>query len=106
MGLFAVNYTLMGRSPKDYKNLIAAIKGASDGNYLHCLDSLWLISSNGSARDIYNHLAQCMRKGDFLLVQGVTREFACSLPKDSVDWLKSFLKHDLDPVISTPMPPL
>ena len=97
---------LMGRSPRDYNNLIAAIKGASDGNYLHCLDSLWLLSSNANAREIYNHLAQCMRKGDFLLVQGVTREFACSLPKDSVEWLKSFLKQDTDPVIGLSVPPL
>ena len=99
MAVYAINYMLKERSPKDYKNLAAAIKGASDGDYLQVFDNFWMISSSSKAKEVYNHLAQFMRKGDAVLVQRVSSEFACALPGDAISWLQKVIKMEPDPVL-------
>ncbi|MCC8194857.1 MAG: hypothetical protein LIP28_09460 [Deltaproteobacteria bacterium] len=105
MPVYAINYSLRERSPRDYKILAAAIRGASDGDCLQVFDTFWLLSSNAKAKDIYNHLAKCLRKEDALIVQRVSNEFACALPGSQVAWLQKVVKVAPDPVIPS-CPPL
>ena len=105
MAVYAITYSLQERAPKDYKTLISAIKGASDGNYLQIFDTFWLVSSNAKAKDIYNHIAQYMRKSDGILVQRLSNEFACALPEKHVAWLQRLVKQTPDPVLAS-HPPL
>jgi len=99
LAVYAINYSLQERSPRDYKLLSSAIRGASDGNFLQVFDTFWIISSNAKAKEIYNHLAQHMRKDDALLVQRVSNEFACALPGNHAAWLQKVIKLPPDPVL-------
>lgn len=105
MAFYSINYELKERSPRDYINVINAIKGASNGNFKQMLGTFWLIESSATAKEIYNHLAQCMRKGDALMVQRVTNEFACALPVDCVNWLQKGMQPDAGPAFPA-CPPL
>ena len=104
MAVYAITYSLQERLPRDYKTVAAAIKGASDGNFLQVFDTFWLISSNARAKDVYNHLAQYMRKHDALLVQRVSSEFACALPESHVAWLNRLVKESPAPVLENCAP--
>jgi hypothetical protein len=91
MPVFAINYTLSKKQPKDYANLAGAIKGASNGNYLRCLDSFWMICSDAAITDVYNHLAKFISPGDLLMVHEMTRNYVCYLKKTERDWIKKVL---------------
>lgn len=68
MGVFAVSYDLSSPS-RNYDNLYEALQ--SCGDWCHCLDSTWLVSSNLTAIDIANRLWRVLDSDDSLLVTPV-----------------------------------
>lgn len=91
MPILSINYTLRNKKPAAYEALFGAIKGASDGTYLHCLDSFWLIRSTASASEVFDHLAKFMKKNDSLVVMEAGADYKCFLPKAALDWIKDVL---------------
>ena len=91
MPIYAINYTLNKKPIENYTTLAGAIQGASDGNYLRCLDSFWIISSTASAQNIYQHLSRFLKTDDSLVVHEMTKNYVCFLSKDKLDWIKKIL---------------
>lgn len=87
--IYAVNYDLK-EPDRDYKGLYSAIKGC--GDWLHCLDSTWLVDTENTdldAKGIWKRLEPHVDDNDRVLVIGVTRDYAGQLPKKAREWIKA-----------------
>lgn len=84
--IYAINYDLK-KPGQNYEKLYDAIKTC--GDWWHYLGSTWLVDTSLGADAIYNRLAPCLDKNDFILVVGVTRDYSGWLPKDAWEWINS-----------------
>jgi len=90
MGCYLIGYDL-NKSGKDYPNLMDAIK-ALGGTWWHHLDSTWIISHPGPAKDIRDHLRPHIDDDDELLVVALKREAAwAGFNEKGSAWLKKNL---------------
>ena len=89
MALISINYSLYNKPLKNHQLLGDAIKSASNGCYLHCLESFWLISCETPVTEIFKQLSRFMKKDDSLVVMKVTSNYKCFLPQKSIDWIQS-----------------
>ncbi len=88
MKIYIINYDL--RKQRDYDTLYKTIR--SYQNYVHVLDSMWMIVSEDGALSIRDHLAKTMDIDDGLIVAQVTGEAAwMKLSDDAFHWLKQNL---------------
>jgi len=86
--VYLVSYDLIGpyRDPAEYTRLEDKIK--SLGATLHFQKSEWLVESTLSAVQLRDQFAPLTVKGDRIMVNRVTNEWAaCSLTQAEVDWL-------------------
>ena len=86
--IYAVNYDLNERDRDEYEDLHRAIKGC--GDYLHCLDSTWLVDTedtNLDANGIWKRLKPYVDDNDRVLVIGVTRDYDGQLPEKAREWI-------------------
>lgn len=89
MTVYVISYDL-NRPGQDYGDLHDSIKAF--GNYWHCLDSTWMVSSNMSAIDIAKKLWAQMDTNDKLLVTPVAPGSAWSgFTGDCETWIKKNL---------------
>ena len=87
--IYAVNYDL-NRPGQNYQGLYSAIKGC--GDWLHCLDSTWLVDTEDTgldAKGIWKQLEPHVDDNDRVLVIGVTRDYARQLPKKAWEWINA-----------------
>jgi hypothetical protein len=90
MTIYVIGYDIHPKQGETYTNLIEAIK--SLGNWWHCLDSTWLISSNLTVTHIRDFLWQHMRQDDQLLVLTYTRDAAWNgFSEECSTWLSTNL---------------
>jgi hypothetical protein len=89
MKSYLVTYDLIKR--KDYPELIKALE--SYGNYWHCLGSVWIIKTDKTSKDIYNHLSPHIDNDDKLIVILLQREanWTNSFSNKCQDWLRNNL---------------
>lgn len=90
MTIYVISYDL-NRPGQDYKELHEAIKVC--GNWWHCLDSTWMVSSQMSGIDIANKLWATMDRNDKLLVTPVAAGGSAwaGFTGDCESWLKNNL---------------
>ena len=89
MTIYVISYDL-NRPSQDYKNLHDAIKVC--GNWWHCLDSTWLLSTQMTAIDIAKKLGAQMDQNDKLLVTPVASGSAwAGFSGDCLSWIESNL---------------
>lgn len=97
MAVFMIGYDL--HEGEDYEDLINAIKGLT-GNWWHCLDSTWLITSNFTPVAIRDALMPHLRNpnssgGDRLLVIQIqtptNSAWSLAFPDDCKAWIQSNL---------------
>jgi hypothetical protein len=83
-----VDYDLR-RPGQDYEGLIEALKGT--GTWARPAKSTWLVSTQETATQLRDRLAEHLDANDKLLVMEVTRaDWATrGLTKDVTDWLRS-----------------
>lgn len=84
---YLVSYDL-NKSGKNYDGVYEAIKSASNGVWCHALESVWIIQSSLSAKDIYGKVAPFIDLDDRLLVVGLTGEWWGCLDSNISDYLK------------------
>jgi hypothetical protein len=91
MAVYLIGYDLK-KPGQDYKDLFDAIK-AVGSDWWHCLDSTWMVVSNGSAVSIRDALRGHIDTSDKLLVVTLTTGAAWSGPfnADCVKWLQKYL---------------
>lgn len=83
--LYSINYDLKG-PVADYGSLIAAIKEL--GKWWHYLDSMWLVKSSMSSKEIYEKLGPNLKSGDSLVIFDITRSsYYGILPRDAWPWI-------------------
>lgn len=85
--LYSINYDLRG--PKaEYEPLLSAIK--SVGKWWHYLDSMWLVVSQDSVKDLYLRLSPNLKSGDHLIILDVTASaYYGILPRDAWPWIET-----------------
>lgn len=89
MIIHVISYDL-NRPDQDYKSLHEAIKEC--GNWWHCLDSTWMVSSNMAAIDIANKLWPQMDQNDKLIVTPVASGTSwAGFTGDCDSWIKKNL---------------
>lgn len=88
MASYLVTYDLIKQ--KNYAPLIEQLK---QYNYWHCLDSTWIIESNGTAEALRNLFGQHIDADDKLIVLKLTGEAAwtTSFPQNCQVWLRKNL---------------
>lgn len=88
MGYYLISYDL--RTPgKDYTNLYASIKQLSP-HWQHPLESTWLVSSNLTAVEIYNHVYMNIDRNDRILIIRVNENDKQGwMPKTFWDWINT-----------------
>ncbi|ERK30475.1 hypothetical protein [Clostridium intestinale] len=86
--VYLISYDL--NSPgKNYSNLYAVIEEFHD--YLHPLDSTWLVSTSLSAKQIYEKLSKTLDSNDKILITKVSDQWHGYLSQKDYDWLFSFV---------------
>lgn len=85
--VYLISYDL-NQSGQNYKDLYETIKSASNGTWMHYLDSTWIIQSSRSADEISNILKPALDNNDSLLVFEVQNQYAGWLPEEAWDYLK------------------
>lgn len=89
MSNYVISYDL-NKPGQDYKSLYEAIKAC--GNWWHCLDSTWMVSSTMTAIDIANKLWPHMDRNDKLLVTPIASGAAwAGFTGDCESWIKKNL---------------
>lgn len=83
--IYAINYDLK-KPGQNYDSLYTAIK--SLGPWWHYLGSTWLVDTNLIANAIWQKLEPHVDKNDFVLIIGVTKDYAGWLPPKAWDWIK------------------
>jgi len=79
------------RSPgKDYTELYVAIKRLSP-NWIHPLESVWLVQTNQGQGDVANALIKHMDKNDQLIVSPLTTVAYFGLAQSDIDFLKLYI---------------
>jgi hypothetical protein len=90
MKLYQINYDL--RKQRDYAALYERIR--KYGFYCHALESSWVISTNQTAAQVRDNLAQAMDKDDGLLVTLLANEAAWQgLDAKIGTWLKQQMER-------------
>ena len=82
--IYSINYDLKAPG-RDYKGLYEAIK--SCGDWWHYLGSTWLVDTPLGADAIFAKLKPHLDGNDYMLVIGVTRDYAGWLPQDAWSWI-------------------
>jgi hypothetical protein len=88
----SVQYDLYKESGRVYKELMDAIKAL--GPWCHALESLWLVKTAASPREVVKHLTPHLHKKDKVLVTPVELDegwWSQGLTKPVLDWLRSNL---------------
>lgn len=89
MSVFLISYDL-NKQGQDYTDLINAIK--SYNGYISCLKSQWLIATNKSCDDVYNHLKTKIDKNDSLFIVQIVNPYQGWIKKEIIDWLEQSSK--------------
>jgi hypothetical protein len=84
--VYNVSYDL-NKSGKDYKGLHEVLKSSFD--YLHLLDSTWLLYTSESSAQIYNRIKAHIDSDDYILISQVTNNMQGWLPQNDWNWIKS-----------------
>ena len=86
MAVRLVAYDLKVRN-KDNKELIEALDGYQS---LHLQESVWLVDTQLSSKQLRDHLARVMKDGDKLFISRVTLNLAwVGLSQTAKNWLTS-----------------
>lgn len=85
--VYIVTYAFKGQS-SDYQGLYDAIK--SLGNWWHYIDNTWLISTDKTAKEIWEILKPHVDDDVNLLVAEMGRDRQGWLPKKAWDWIKKY----------------
>lgn len=86
--VYLITYDL--RKPgQNYDDLYTAIK--SVGEWIHPLESTWLVNSQLDAKQIHEFICQYIDRNDNVLVIRVTRDYWGWLPKSCWEWLDARL---------------
>ena len=84
MSSFLISYDLI--SDKDYSKLYEAIRNY--GSFAHVLESVWIIKSSNSSKDIRDNLRSYIDNNDKLFVAKLSGESAwLNLSKEVSDWI-------------------
>ena len=86
MTAYCISYDLKVPG-RDYTALFNAIKQSE--LWWHYLDSTWIISTNESAQQVWDRLANAIDKNDYLLVIEVRNNTKGWLPKEAWTWISS-----------------
>jgi len=84
--VYIITYDL-NKPGQNYNELYEAIKKI--GDWIHPLDSNWLVETDITARQISNRLKEKIDKNDSLLVIKVTKDHAGWLPDKVWNWLNN-----------------
>lgn len=87
---YLVSYDL-NKPGKDYSGVHKAIQSASTGVWCKPLESVYIIQSNLTARNIYDRVEKFLDKSDRILIIQVTNESFWCLDKDVSDYLQRML---------------
>lgn len=85
MTIYMISYDL-NKAGQDYSSLIKAIE--SYPGYLNLLKSQWLIGSDKSVNEIYQHLSKYIDKNDHIFINRLIQPYQGYLSKRSCDWLE------------------
>jgi len=83
--VYCVSYDLKGDAG-DYTGLYDVLK--SSKHWWHYLESTWLVAVTDSPEELRRKLAPHKRKGDRMLIIGVTGDSDGWLPEEAWDWIK------------------
>lgn len=90
MKLYQIDYDL--RKQRDYAALYERLR--QYGTYCRALESSWVISTNQTAAQVRDNLAQAMDKDDGLLVTLLANEAAWQgLTNEAGSWLKQQMER-------------
>ena len=84
--IYIVAYDL-NKQGKDYDGLFKAIQSYPDN--INCQKSVWLISTNATAENIYDTLKPHIDGDDFILITNWGNSYRALLSPGVVNWLKN-----------------
>lgn len=88
MSVFVISYDL-NKAGQDYKGLYQSIM--SCGDWIHPLDSTWLVSTGKTAEQVYDVLAKNIDKNDKILIIKADKNWHASLSQEVYEWLRNHL---------------
>jgi hypothetical protein len=83
--IILITYDL-NKPGKDYSDLYAAIDGLR-GSKHHPLESIWLLDTDSTPKQVANILKDVIDTNDSLLVIRLQKDYGGWLTQDSWDWL-------------------
>lgn len=86
-----ISYDL-NKPGQNYDDVYEAIKELGS-SWWHYLDSTWLVDTNLTADQISDRIKKHIDKNDYLLVIGVTSDYAGWLPEKAWEWLKNHTQY-------------
>ena len=85
--IYLITYDL-NKPGQNYKGLYDAIKNASDGSWMHYLDSTWIIRTNLSTKQVCDRIKPCVDNSDNFLVVEIKENYYGWLPNEAWDYFK------------------
>ena len=86
--VYLISYDLH-KPVQNYDELYTKLKGFS--NYLHPLESTWLVNTNWSAKQIFQHLSPALDSDDKIFIAKLAAQWHALLTQRDYDWLHDFL---------------
>lgn len=87
--IYIISYDLKNPG-QDYTSLYEAIK--SCGDWQHPLESMWFLSTNSSADNIYNIIKPCLDNNDLLFISELNvKNRQGWMAKSCWDWINSHI---------------
>lgn len=84
MSSYIISYDLI--ADKDYNSLYEAIRGYD--SFAHILESVWVVNSSSSSKDIRSNLKSYIDDNDKLFIAKLTGESAwTNLSEEVSDWI-------------------
>ena len=88
MNKYLITYDLNNKSIKNYESLFVALK--SIGPWWHYLESTWIIKTNLTSAQLWNHLAGHVTTTDRMLIVKIDNFDKWGwLPQDAWNWLNT-----------------
>jgi len=84
MGAYSITYDL-SKPGRDYEGLYEAIKGT--GTWWHYLESTWIVKTNLTPSQIWQHLQPHTDENDSILIIEIRDNVSGWLPKKAWEWI-------------------
>ncbi len=90
MKVLLVTYDLKNHN-RNYSNLYEALKML--GKWCHYLESTWLIATDMTPEQLYNHILPTIDSTDLVLVIEIKKNYWGSLPEEAWKWIQENLSE-------------